>query len=248
MRAIAALLLLLAVLHHAGAVFVNLMVSPGVLAHLLSLGVAFLQRIFPRAAHLILRALRKARRCQGGNRNPQGKRRSHVFVHTDHDTLLSRPTNRDNARSVGAAALHRCKPAGRKPWERLQNRHRRGESVKCITGEEAELIAARTVDAGKLVPQGGFEPSTYRLRSDCSTVELLRRRERCSKEAARCRSGAPSPLRSSPRKWGPRITDCGPWIPACAGMNGRGICLSTRRALSPFVPAKAGTQGWSWRL
>src|ERR1700730_15862792 len=26
-----------------------------------------------------------------------------------------------------------------------------------------------------LVPQGGFEPSTYRLRSDCSAVELLRR-------------------------------------------------------------------------
>src|SRR5215831_21357146 len=28
-----------------------------------------------------------------------------------------------------------------------------------------------------LVPQGGFEPSTYRLRSDCSAVELLRRPE-----------------------------------------------------------------------
>src|SRR5262249_56886135 len=26
----------------------------------------------------------------------------------------------------------------------------------------------------RLVPQGGFEPSTYRLRSDCSAVELLR--------------------------------------------------------------------------
>jgi hypothetical protein len=29
-----------------------------------------------------------------------------------------------------------------------------------------------------VVPQGGFEPSTYRLRSDCSAVELLRRPER----------------------------------------------------------------------
>jgi hypothetical protein len=29
-----------------------------------------------------------------------------------------------------------------------------------------------------LVPQGGFEPSTYRLRSDCSAVELLRLAER----------------------------------------------------------------------
>src|SRR5215468_7638311 len=28
--------------------------------------------------------------------------------------------------------------------------------------------------ACRLVPQGGFEPSTYRLRSDCSAVELLR--------------------------------------------------------------------------
>jgi hypothetical protein len=28
----------------------------------------------------------------------------------------------------------------------------------------------------EVVPQGGFEPSTYRLRSDCSAVELLRPR------------------------------------------------------------------------
>src|SRR5262249_27859981 len=27
-------------------------------------------------------------------------------------------------------------------------------------------------------------------------------------------------LRSSPRKRGPRAANCGPWIPACAGMNG----------------------------
>src|SRR6266446_10111169 len=39
-----------------------------------------------------------------------------------------------------------------------------------------------------LVPQGGFEPSTYRLRSDCSAVELLRPHARSSKEAGRCRS------------------------------------------------------------
>src|SRR5262249_54239081 len=42
-----------------------------------------------------------------------------------------------------------------------------------------------------LVPQGGFEPSTYRLRSDCSAVELLRRPERALyqtsiKQAAPC--------------------------------------------------------------
>jgi hypothetical protein len=33
----------------------------------------------------------------------------------------------------------------------------------------------RKAGANLLVPQGGFEPSTYRLRSDCSAVELLRR-------------------------------------------------------------------------
>src|SRR5215831_14215663 len=73
-----------------------------------------------------------------------------------------------------------------------------------------------------LVPQGGFEPSTYRLRSDCSAVELLRRpqREPCSKEARPCRSAVLASLRSSPRKRGARVTDCGPWIPAYAGMNG----------------------------
>src|SRR5215831_5903386 len=52
-----------------------------------------------------------------------------------------------------------------------------------------------------------------------------------------------------PRESGdPGLRTAAPGIPACAGMNGREICLSTRRALSPFVPAKAGTQGWSWRL
>src|SRR5262249_44430159 len=41
------------------------------------------------------------------------------------------------------------------------------------------LCPAMTESAENLlVPQGGFEPSTYRLRSDCSAVELLRRPER----------------------------------------------------------------------
>jgi hypothetical protein len=50
----------------------------------------------------------------------------------------------------------------------------------------------RKAGATWLVPQGGFEPSTYRLRSDCSAVELLRRSpgEPCSKEAGRCGSNA----------------------------------------------------------
>ncbi len=58
-----------------------------------------------------------------------------------------------------------------------------------LRGNDTEMIVAARVDAGGathgpvsaenlLVPQGGFEPSTYRLRSDCSAVELLRRPER----------------------------------------------------------------------
>src|SRR5262245_66607619 len=37
-----------------------------------------------------------------------------------------------------------------------------------------------------LVPQGGFEPSTYRLRSDCSAVELLRPDQGALISAALC--------------------------------------------------------------
>src|SRR5262245_18719131 len=40
--------------------------------------------------------------------------------------------------------------------------------------------------ACRLVPQGGFEPSTYRLRSDCSAVELLRRDQGALISAALC--------------------------------------------------------------
>jgi hypothetical protein len=67
-------------------------------------------------------------------------------------------------------------------------------SSPAMTAEALFLLAAvrhadaARVDAGAtqgarirrknlLVPQGGFEPSTYRLRSDCSAVELLRRPE-----------------------------------------------------------------------
>src|SRR5262245_48580759 len=58
-----------------------------------------------------------------------------------------------------------------------------------------------------LVPQGGFEPSTYRLRSDCSAVELLRRPERAFYQTFYQTSR-------------PQL----------------------KRVISPFVPAKAGTQ------
>jgi ABC-type uncharacterized transport system substrate-binding protein len=43
-----------------------------------------------------------------------------------------------------------------------------------------------------------------------------------------------SELRSSPRKRGPRVTERGPWIPACAGMNGM-----ERRAFMSLLAAAA---------
>src|SRR5262249_12715016 len=85
-----------------------------------------------------------------------------------------------------------------------------------LRGNDTEMTAAklrrnarrREPPENRLVPQGGFEPSTYRLRSDCSAVELLRRPERAFyqtsiKQAARCRRDASL---SSPRKRGPITT------------------------------------------
>src|SRR6516162_395729 len=45
-------------------------------------------------------------------------------------------------------------------------------------------------------------------------------------------------VRSSPRKRGPSVTDCGPWIPAYAGMNGSEALRRAlfRRALAQDVP------------
>src|SRR5215510_9231337 len=75
-------LFLLAALHHAGAVVVVLLDAPGGLAHFSGLAVALADRLLPRAAHTGLAAvaaLREARRCKGGNREPQRQRRSPVF-------------------------------------------------------------------------------------------------------------------------------------------------------------------------
>src|SRR5262249_6500919 len=79
-----AALFLLALITHAGAVALDLVVRPGMLRQLAGLGVAVAQRILPRPALLILAALREARRCPGGNREPQRQRRSPVLVPTDH--------------------------------------------------------------------------------------------------------------------------------------------------------------------
>jgi hypothetical protein len=72
-----ATLLLRVVLHHAGAVVLDLVSTPDVLAHFPGLDVALAQPLLPPAARVVLGALRETRRCQRGNRKPEGRRRSH---------------------------------------------------------------------------------------------------------------------------------------------------------------------------
>jgi hypothetical protein len=92
-------------------------------------------------------------------------------------------------KSLAATALQSCKPAGRNAQERLQNRHvTRAVRGICVGDRNcgrrycappgAQRMGRLFLAENLLVPQGGFEPSTYRLRSDCSAVELLRRPER----------------------------------------------------------------------
>src|SRR5262249_24224884 len=82
----------------------------------------------------------------------------------------------------------------------------------------------------RLVPQGGFEPSTYRLRSDCSAVELLRHDQGALISAALClgkarRQGNGSICERTP------LTDS-----ACASVTtARGA-----RLLRPLPPLRRG--------
>src|SRR5262249_57285125 len=96
----------------------------------------------------------------------------------------------------------------------------RSLSTLFMPGLLAETIIVNThaspdVRQNRLVPQGGFEPSTYRLRSDCSAVELLRRpqREPCSKEARPCRSAVLASLRSSRESGDPESRTAAPGFP-----------------------------------
>ena len=112
------LLLLLAVLHHAGAIEVDLVVAPGMLRLRLFV-ITVAQRILPGGAHLIFRALREARRCKGGNREPQRQRRSPVCIPTDHHRSPSNaphePRQRTRADIVGrngSASMQACRSQG----------------------------------------------------------------------------------------------------------------------------------------
>src|SRR5262249_21686246 len=79
--------------------------APGGLAHFSGLAVALAQRLLPRAAHTGLAAfaaLREARRCQSGNREPQRQRGSPVLVPTDHHSISFQCAPRAEATHAGA--------------------------------------------------------------------------------------------------------------------------------------------------
>src|SRR5262245_6213934 len=73
-------LLLLAMFGHAGPIGVDLDVGSGMLRVLLGLEIALAQSLLPRGAHVILAALRDARRRQ--DRQSNG---GHSFVPNNHD-------------------------------------------------------------------------------------------------------------------------------------------------------------------
>jgi hypothetical protein len=199
-------LFLLAVISHAGAIRVDLVVAPGMFDIFPRLNAALVNRRRPRGAHAGLAAfaaLREARRRHGRRRKPQGQRRSHISFQSDHD----RSPYHCCANHVGLPSLEkliaperpRHRPDGTAPFDvEIRTRGEIASSARaallqgcpappCVTELAAAVRAnltklssgrgnARGWDAPKmLVPQGGFEPSTYRLRSDCSAVELLRR-------------------------------------------------------------------------
>src|SRR5262249_11595083 len=211
-----AVLFLLVVLGHAGAVCVDLVVAPDVLLELPGLGVAVVNRRRAAAAHPFA-ALREARRCQRRRRKRHAKRgykradphhgRSPLcFLRESSPCLPSVRRDRVNpkaAPSRGRNGPHhkrkRLTSCGRS-IAGTQRRRRRSSAPRIAAGlncsnswnrrarkpYEMVMRAERTVPEfgarigreNLLVPQGGFEPSTYRLRSDCSAVELLRRPER----------------------------------------------------------------------
>src|SRR5262245_8446401 len=96
--------------------------------------------------------------------------------------------------------------------------------------------------ACRLVPQGGFEPSTYRLRSDCSAVELLRRDQGALISAALCLGKARRQARICHDGW----TRGAPASPPPLGGEGQGGGTQKDRACactpSPTLPRKRGRE------
>jgi len=104
-------LFLLTMLHHAGPIFMDLVVTPGVLGHFPSLDIAVAHRFLPLAAHTAFVALlREARRGESGNRKPQRKHCDHLFVQTNHASISANSprawvTRRRRKSSAARAAL-----------------------------------------------------------------------------------------------------------------------------------------------
>jgi hypothetical protein len=144
---------------------VQLLDTPGGLAHFPGLAAAVAQSLLPLAAHLTLCALREARRRQGGKCKPRRQSRSDVSVSTDHASVsfqfLSSPRTRHQRalqEIVELSALHCRKSAGRKPQEPLQNCHAQAEAVKCMLargrggargGHTSGGVSGPTVGAGE---------------------------------------------------------------------------------------------------
>jgi hypothetical protein len=76
-------LFLLAMLGHAGPIRVDLDVGPGMLRVLLGPEIALAQSLRPRGAHVLLAALREARRRQDGNGKPESNC-GYSFVSNSH--------------------------------------------------------------------------------------------------------------------------------------------------------------------
>src|SRR5262249_20951562 len=100
-----------------------------------------------------------------GRNGPQSQRKRRTACGPFHEPAGER---QDSAApraciAAGLPCLSLWDPDARKPYEMVMRRR---------------TARGRDWAQNLLVPQGGFEPSTYRLRSDCSAVELLRRPER----------------------------------------------------------------------
>jgi hypothetical protein len=100
-------LLLLAMLSHASPIRLDLDVGPGMLRVLLGREIALVQSLRPRGAHVILAALREARRREGG----KGKSESnsgYSFVSNNHDRISSIHKLANSSASLNSSTSLMC--------------------------------------------------------------------------------------------------------------------------------------------